>query len=115
VASYALVAFGTGLRRLERVQVHVIGEIGGMALLLAIALLYARASSLEHGGGVTGAGAAGQTAVVLVIIATFLIGFAVKMAMVPFTPGCLMRIRRRRGRVSALLSAWSSRCWAYTP
>ena len=85
VASYALVAFGTDFDELEAgFKYMVIGEIGGMALLLAIAVLYARASSLNMAVVSQVLAAAGQTPLFWFIIATFLIGFAVKMAMVPF-------------------------------
>jgi multicomponent Na+:H+ antiporter subunit D len=85
VASYALVAFGTDFEELEGgFKYMVIGEIGGMAILLAIALMYARASTLNMAVVSQALGAMGQTPLFWFMAATFLIGFAVKMGMVPF-------------------------------
>jgi multicomponent Na+:H+ antiporter subunit D len=85
VSSYALVAFGTDFDELEAgFKYMVIGEIGGTAILLAIALLYARASSLNMAVVSQIMAGAGHTPLFWVIVAAFLIGFAVKMAMVPF-------------------------------
>jgi len=83
VASYSLVAFGTEAEELEAgFKYMVLGEVGGAALLFGIALLYARASTLNlaHISQVLTPG----TPLFWFVVATLLIGFAVKMAMVPF-------------------------------
>jgi multicomponent Na+:H+ antiporter subunit D len=85
VSSYALVAFGTDFDELEAgFKYMVIGEIGGTTILLAIALLYARASTLNMAVVSQVMTGLGRTPLFWFIVATFLVGFAVKMAMVPF-------------------------------
>jgi len=85
VSSYALVAFGADFDELEAgFKYMVLGEIGGTAILLAIAMLYAKASSLNMAVLSELIAANGQTPLFWFIVATFLVGFAVKMAMVPF-------------------------------
>jgi multicomponent Na+:H+ antiporter subunit D len=85
VASYALVAFGTDFDELEAgFKYMVIGEVGGTAILLAIALLYAKASTLNMAVVSDVMAGYGRTPIFWFIVATFLVGFAVKMAMVPF-------------------------------
>lgn len=85
VSSYALVAFGTDFDELEAgFKYMVIGEIGGTAILLAIALLYAKASTLNMAAVSQVMAGFGHTPLFWFIVAAFLVGFAVKMAMVPF-------------------------------
>ncbi len=85
VASYALVAFGTDFDELEAgFKYMVIGEVGGFSILLAIALLYAKVSSLNMAVVSQVLVAQGQSPLFWFIVVLFLIGFAVKMAMVPF-------------------------------
>lgn len=85
VASYALVAFGTDFDELEAgFKYMVIGEIGGAAILLAIALLYARTGTLNMADAARVLAAGGQNPLFWFIAATFLVGFSIKMAMVPF-------------------------------
>ncbi|MFO7651986.1 MAG: proton-conducting transporter membrane subunit [bacterium] len=85
VASYALVAFGTDFDELEAgFKYMVIGEIGGAAILLAIALLYALTGTLNMADASRVLAAGGQSPVYWFIATTFLVGFAVKMAMAPF-------------------------------
>ncbi|MBM3332182.1 NADH/ubiquinone/plastoquinone (complex I) [candidate division WOR-3 bacterium] len=85
VSSYALVAFGTDFDELEAgFKYMVIGEIGGTAILLAIALLYAKASTLNMAVVSQVMAGFGRTPLFWLIVAIFLVGFAVKMAMVPF-------------------------------
>lgn len=83
VASYALVAFGTEAEELEAgFKYMVMGEIGGMAILFSIALIYARFSTLNlaHLASVMPRG----TPYFWFVVALLMVGFAVKMAMVPF-------------------------------
>jgi len=85
ISSYALVAFGTDFDELEAgFKYMVIGEIGGTAILLAIALLYAKASTLNMAVVSQVMAGFGHTPLFWFIVATFLVGFAIKMAMVPF-------------------------------
>jgi multicomponent Na+:H+ antiporter subunit D len=85
VSSYALVAFGTDFDELEAgFKYMVIGEIGGTAILLAIAMLYAKASTLNMAAVSQVMAGFGRTPLFWFIVGTFLVGFAVKMAMVPF-------------------------------
>jgi len=85
VSSYALVAFGTDFDELEAgFKYMVIGEIGGTAILLAIAMLYARASTLNMAVVSQVMAGFGRTPLFWFIVGAFLVGFAVKMAMVPF-------------------------------
>ncbi|MBN2465233.1 NADH/ubiquinone/plastoquinone (complex I) [candidate division WOR-3 bacterium] len=85
VSSYALVAFGTDFDELEAgFKYMVIGEIGGAAILLAIALLYAKASTLNMAVVSQVMAGFGRTPLFWLIVAMFLVGFAIKMAMVPF-------------------------------
>jgi multicomponent Na+:H+ antiporter subunit D len=104
VSSYALVAFGTDFDELEAgFKYMVIGEIGGTAILLAIALLYAKASTLNMAVVSQVMAGFGRTPLFWFIVATFLVGFAVKMAMVPF--------HRPRRRCRLCCRVCSSRCW----
>ncbi len=83
VASYALVAFGTEAEELEAgFKYMVLGEVGGMAILFSIALIYSQTSTLNL-AQVSRYLPAG-TPFFWFVVATLLIGFAVKMAMVPF-------------------------------
>jgi multicomponent Na+:H+ antiporter subunit D len=85
VASYALVAFGTDFDELEAgFKYMVIGEIGGTSILLAIALLYAKASTLNMAVVSQVMAGFGRSPLFWLVVATFLVGFAIKMAMVPF-------------------------------
>ncbi|MEO0086199.1 MAG: proton-conducting transporter membrane subunit [candidate division WOR-3 bacterium] len=85
VASYALVAFGTEAEELEAgFKYMVLGEVGGAAILFGIALLYAQASTLNLADLGRQLAANGQTPLFWFVVGTLLVGFAVKMAMVPF-------------------------------
>jgi multicomponent Na+:H+ antiporter subunit D len=85
ISSYALVAFGTDFDELEAgFKYMVIGEIGGISVLLAIALLYAKASSLNMAVVSQIMAGTGHTPLFWLIVSAFLVGFAIKMAMAPF-------------------------------
>ncbi|HDQ99333.1 MAG TPA: NADH/ubiquinone/plastoquinone (complex I) [candidate division WOR-3 bacterium] len=85
VSSYALVAFGTGEEELEAgFKYMVMGEIAGMMVLVSIALLYARTSTLNMAEMSRALQAAGQTPFVWFVLGTMLVGFATKMALMPF-------------------------------
>lgn len=83
VASYALVAFGTEAEELEAgFKYMVLGEVGGMAILFSIALIYSQTSTLNLAQ--ISRYLPFGTPLFWFVVATLLIGFAVKMAMVPF-------------------------------
>ncbi len=85
ISSYALVAFGTGPEEMEAgFKYMVMGEVGGLAILFSIAMLYARTSTLNMADMSRVLADAGHTPFMWFVLATMLIGFAVKMAMVPF-------------------------------
>ncbi|UCG43659.1 MAG: hypothetical protein JSU73_03310 [candidate division WOR-3 bacterium] len=85
VASYALVAFGTRAEELEAgFKYMVMGEVGGLAILLSVALLYAKTSTLNLADMSQSLAAGGHTTFFWFALGTILVGFAIKMAMVPF-------------------------------
>jgi len=84
VASYALVAFGTGKQELEAAfKYGVMGTIASLFILLGIILLYARTSTLNM-ADMAAALAGGGGDVVPLVTGLFLAGFGLKAALVPF-------------------------------
>jgi len=90
IASYALVAFGTGKRELEAAfKYAVMGGVGSLLILLGIIFLYSytgtlnmldmsqivAAKAMENGG---------QPPLVYLVFGMFLAGFGLKAALVPF-------------------------------
>lgn len=105
VASYALVAFGADSEQFEAgFKYMVIGGIGSLAILLAIALLYARVSTLNMAMVSRSLAEFGHTPLFWFIVATFLLGFAIKMAAIPFHAWLLDAHPSAPAPVSALLS-----------
>lgn len=85
ISSYALVAFGVEAEELEAsFKYMVMGEIGGLTLLLAIALIYARTSTLNLADVSNGLQLAGQTTFFWTVLALMLFAFSIKAAFVPF-------------------------------
>ncbi len=85
VASYALVAFGTSAEELEAgFKYMVMGEIGGLTILFSIAMLYAKTSTLNMADMSQVLAGMNHTPFFWFVLGTMLIGFAIKMAMVPF-------------------------------
>jgi multicomponent Na+:H+ antiporter subunit D len=85
ISSYALVAFGTEHEELEAsFKYMVMGEVASLSILLAIALLYARASTLNMADLSLSLQALGRTPFSWFIIGIFLFSFGVKAAAVPF-------------------------------
>ncbi|MGQ9707471.1 MAG: complex I subunit 5 family protein [bacterium] len=85
IASYALVAFGTEEEEVEAaLKYMVLGEVGGAVLLFGIAMLYAKASTLNLAQLSQVLNGMGRTPFYWFVIATLLIGFAIKMGMEPF-------------------------------
>jgi len=84
VASYALVAFGTGKHELEAAfKYGVMGTIASLFILMGIILLYARTSTLNM-ADMAGQLADGGGNVVPLVTGLFLAGFGLKAAVVPF-------------------------------
>jgi multicomponent Na+:H+ antiporter subunit D len=85
VASYALVAFGVGQEELEAsFKYMVMGEIGGLTLLLSIALIYAKTSTLNLADISIGLQAIQGTTFFWMILGMLLFAFSIKAALVPF-------------------------------
>lgn len=85
IASYALVAFGTAAEELEAgFKYMVLGEVGSLSILLGIAMLYAKTSTLNMADMSRSLTAMGQTPFFWFALVTLMTGFAIKMAMVPF-------------------------------
>jgi multicomponent Na+:H+ antiporter subunit D len=105
VSSYALVAFGAESEQFEAgFKYMVIGEIGSLFVLLAIALVYSRVSALNMAVIGRSMAAIGHTPLFWFIVATFLVGFAIKAAAVPFHSWLLDAHPSAPAPVSALLS-----------
>lgn len=85
ISSYALVAFGTEHEELEAgFKYMVMGEVAGLSILLAIALLYARASTLNMADLALSFQELGRTPFSWFVIGIFLFSFGVKAALIPF-------------------------------
>ncbi len=86
IASYALVAFGTGAEQLEAsFKYQVMGILGSSLILLGVAILYGLTGTLNLAdlGQVLGATAPPRPTILLVEV-LFLVGFGLKAAQVPF-------------------------------
>ncbi len=85
IASYALVSFGIEHEELEAAfKYMVMGEIGGMTLLLTIALIYAKTSTLNLADiGISLQGIK-YTTFYWSILGLLLFAFSIKAALVPF-------------------------------
>jgi len=85
IASYALVAFGVEAEELEAsFKYMVMGEIGGLTFLLAIALIYAKVSTLNLADISNAMQAIRVTTFFWMIIGMMLFAFSIKAALVPF-------------------------------
>jgi len=85
ISSYALVAFGVEAEELEAsFKYMVMGEVGGLTLLLAIALLYAKTSTLNLADMSNALQIIGQTPFFWVVLGMLLFAFSIKAAFVPF-------------------------------
>jgi multicomponent Na+:H+ antiporter subunit D len=85
VASYALVAFGVARHELEAAfKYAIMGTVGSMLILLAIALLYSYTSTLNIADMALTLAQKGANNIVLMVGALFLMGFGLKAALVPF-------------------------------
>ncbi|MBN2620445.1 NADH/ubiquinone/plastoquinone (complex I) [candidate division WOR-3 bacterium] len=85
ISSYALVAFGVGPDELEAsIKYMVMGEIGGLTFLLAIALIYAKTSTLNLADISMALQAVRGTTFFWMILGMLLLAFSIKAALVPF-------------------------------
>lgn len=85
ISSYALVAFGVEAEELEAsFKYMVMGEIGGLTLLLAIALIYAKTSTLNLADVSNGLQIVGRTTYFWTVLGLMLFAFSIKAAFVPF-------------------------------
>ncbi len=88
LASYALVAFGTGRRELEAsFKYAIMGGVGSLLVLLGVIFLYSYTGTLNMGDMaqyVSAMGANGVEPIVYLVFALFLMGFGLKAALVPF-------------------------------
>ncbi|OGC39214.1 hypothetical protein A2Y85_03390 [candidate division WOR-3 bacterium RBG_13_43_14] len=85
IASYALVAFGTEAEELEAsFKYMVIGEIGSLTFLLAIALLYAKVSTLNLADVSNVLQTFRYSPIFWTILGMMIFAFSIKAALVPF-------------------------------
>lgn len=85
IASYALVAFGTGRHELEAAfKYAVMGSLGSLLLLLGIAFLYGYTGTLNMAHMAERLAALGQAPITVTALVLILSGFALKAAIVPF-------------------------------
>ncbi len=86
ISSYALVAFGTGAEELEAsFKYMVLGSIASAFILIGIAFLYAKTSTLNMFDMASVlAGSPFNSASLLFVSALFITGFGIKAALVPF-------------------------------
>lgn len=85
VASYGLVAFGVGRHELEAAfKYGVMGTLGSLCVLLAIALLYGAASTLNMADMAIYLAEYPAPHLTLLAATLFILGFGMKAALVPF-------------------------------
>ncbi len=85
IASYALVSFGVEPEELEAsFKYMVMGEIAGMTLLLTIALIYARTSTLNLADIALSLQSIKNTTFFWTVLGLMLFAFLIKAALVPF-------------------------------
>ncbi|HEC77757.1 MAG TPA: NADH/ubiquinone/plastoquinone (complex I) [candidate division WOR-3 bacterium] len=85
ISSYALVAFGVDAEELEASFKYIVmGEIGGLTFLLAIALIYAKTSTLNLADISNSLQAIRGTTFFWTVLTLFLFAFSIKAALVPF-------------------------------
>ncbi len=85
IASYALVAFGTGKHELEAAfKYAVMGSLGSLFLLLGISFLYGYTGTLNMAHMAMRLGELGSAPVTVTALVLLLSGFALKAAIVPF-------------------------------
>ncbi|MFH0763179.1 MAG: proton-conducting transporter membrane subunit [Candidatus Omnitrophota bacterium] len=85
IASYALVAFGVEAEELEAsFKYLVLGTVASMLILLSIGLLYGSTSTLNMADISRSLNHASSANLILYCLALFIMGFGLKVALVPF-------------------------------
>ncbi len=85
ISSYALVAFGVDAEELEASFKYIVmGEIGGLTFLLAIALIYAKTSTLNLADISNSLQVVRHTTFFWMTLGMMLFAFSIKAALVPF-------------------------------
>ena len=85
IASYALVAFGTGKRELEAsFKFAVMGSIASLLILLGVIFLYSNTGTLNMADMTRILAGRDHPALLYFVFALFLTGFGLKAALVPF-------------------------------
>jgi len=85
IASYALVAFGTEKEELEAAFKYlVLGNVASIFILLAIALIWARISSLNMADIALSLEIGSYKKLISFALGLFIVGFGLKSALVPF-------------------------------
>ncbi|NQS99952.1 MAG: monovalent cation/H+ antiporter subunit D family protein [Candidatus Omnitrophica bacterium] len=85
VASYALVAFGTERHELEAAfKYAIMGTVGSLFVLLAIAFLYSYTSTLNMADMAAVLTQKGMEGLAVMVSVMFIMGFGLKAAVVPF-------------------------------
>ncbi len=85
IASYALVAFGTGKRELEAsFKYAVMGSIASLLILLGVIFLYSNTGTLNMADMTRILAGRDHPALLYFVFALFLTGFGLKAALVPF-------------------------------
>ena len=85
IASYALVAFGTGAQELEAAfKYMVLAEVGSMMILLSIALIYASTGTLNMADIAQTFANNPKPSLSVFLSILFIVGFSLKAALVPF-------------------------------
>ncbi len=85
VASYSLVAFGRSREELEAsFKYAVLGTLASTLILIGVALVYGMVGTLNMAHIASRVSATGMSSPLLLAVALFLCGFALKAALVPF-------------------------------
>jgi len=105
IASYALVAFGLKGEQLEAsFKYMVMGEIGGLTFLLAIALLYAKVSTLNLADISMSLQTIHGTTFFWMVLGLIVFAFSIKAALVPFHSWCPDAYPAALAPISSLLA-----------
>lgn len=105
IASYALVAFGIKGEQFEAsFKYMVMGEIGGLTFLLAIALLYAKVSTLNLADISMSLQTIHNTTFFWMVLGLVVFAFSIKAALVPFHSWCLDAYPAAIAPISSLLA-----------
>ncbi len=105
IASYALVSFGINDKELEAgFKYMVLGEVGGLFILLGIALLYSATGTLNMADLANTLTNLPKTPIVWFILGIFLFGFMIKSAVIPFHTWLPDAYQYAPASISALLA-----------